>query len=66
MPIPSFDNDTFPDVFWTTLEEKMASQPNSLADRTVVISGASRGIGLAIGVGAARQGAQGVRRARCS
>lgn len=32
--------------------------PNgSLADRTVVISGGSRGIGLAIGIGAARQGA---------
>jgi citronellol/citronellal dehydrogenase len=28
-----------------------------LADRTVVISGASRGIGLAIGIGAAKQGA---------
>lgn len=28
-----------------------------LADRTIVISGASRGIGLAIGLGAARQGA---------
>ncbi|ORX04387.1 short-chain dehydrogenase [Mycobacterium triplex] len=28
-----------------------------LADRTVVISGGSRGIGLAIGIGAARQGA---------
>jgi citronellol/citronellal dehydrogenase len=32
--------------------------PNgSLAGRTVVISGGSRGIGLAIGIGAARQGA---------
>ena len=32
--------------------------PNgSLVDRTVVISGGSRGIGLAIGIGAARQGA---------
>ena len=30
---------------------------NLLADRTVVISGGSRGIGLAIGLGAARQGA---------
>jgi citronellol/citronellal dehydrogenase len=30
---------------------------NTLADRTVVISGASRGIGLAIGIGAARHGA---------
>jgi citronellol/citronellal dehydrogenase len=29
----------------------------TLADRTVVISGGSRGIGLAIGIGAARQGA---------
>jgi NAD(P)-dependent dehydrogenase (short-subunit alcohol dehydrogenase family) len=29
----------------------------SLVDRTVVISGGSRGIGLAIGIGAARQGA---------
>jgi NAD(P)-dependent dehydrogenase (short-subunit alcohol dehydrogenase family) len=32
-------------------------QSNALADRTVVISGASRGIGLAIGLAAARQGA---------
>ncbi|SOX56054.1 NAD(P)-dependent oxidoreductase [Mycobacterium ahvazicum] len=30
---------------------------NRLADRTVVISGGSRGIGLAIGIGAARRGA---------
>ena len=30
---------------------------NMLADRTVVISGGSRGIGLAIGVAAAKQGA---------
>ncbi len=35
----------------------MPSQPNALADRTLVISGASRGIGLAIGLAAARQGA---------
>jgi NAD(P)-dependent dehydrogenase (short-subunit alcohol dehydrogenase family) len=35
----------------------MPSHPNALADRTLVISGASRGIGLAIGLGAARQGA---------
>ncbi|MCX4094784.1 SDR family oxidoreductase [Nocardia sp. alder85J] len=34
----------------------MAEQP-TLADRTMVISGASRGIGLAIAVAAARQGA---------
>ncbi|BBN46597.1 hypothetical protein JPH1_10720 [Mycobacterium avium subsp. hominissuis] len=30
---------------------------NSLTDRTVVISGGSRGIGLAIGIAAARRGA---------
>ena len=36
----------------------MPSQPNALADRTLVISGASRAIGLAIGLGAARQGAK--------
>ncbi|WP_420750111.1 SDR family oxidoreductase [Rhodococcus sp. O3] len=35
----------------------MSSQPNPLSDRTMVISGASRGIGLAIAVAAARQGA---------
>lgn len=35
----------------------MAGHRNALADRTLVISGASRGIGLAIGIGAARQGA---------
>jgi citronellol/citronellal dehydrogenase len=35
----------------------MPSQPHALADRTVVISGGSRGIGLAIGLAAARQGA---------
>ncbi|MBH0123482.1 NAD(P)-dependent oxidoreductase [Rhodococcus sp. CX] len=35
----------------------MSSQPNPLSDRTMVISGASRGIGLAIAVTAARQGA---------
>ena len=31
--------------------------PNALADRALVISGASRGIGLAIGLGAGRHGA---------
>jgi len=35
----------------------MTSSQNSLTDRTLVISGASRGIGLAIGTAAARQGA---------
>ena len=35
----------------------MADTGNNLADRTLVVSGASRGIGLAIAVGAARQGA---------
>ncbi|MEZ5152632.1 SDR family oxidoreductase [Rhodococcus zopfii] len=35
----------------------MSSQPNALSDRTMVISGASRGIGLAIAVAAAKQGA---------
>ena len=35
----------------------MPSQSNALADRTVVVSGASRGIGLAIALAAARQGA---------
>jgi len=35
----------------------MIEQLSSLNDRTVVISGASRGIGLAIGIAAARQGA---------
>ncbi|MBV9515595.1 MAG: NAD(P)-dependent oxidoreductase [Mycobacteriaceae bacterium] len=35
----------------------MPSQPQALADRTLVISGGSRGIGLAIGIGAARRGA---------
>ncbi|MFZ0834761.1 MAG: NAD(P)-dependent oxidoreductase [Mycobacterium sp.] len=35
----------------------MPSQRMPLADRTLVISGASRGIGLAIGLGAARHGA---------
>ncbi len=35
----------------------MSSQQQSLADRTLVVSGASRGIGLAIAIGAARRGA---------
>ncbi len=35
----------------------MADTENNLADRTLVVSGASRGIGLAIAVGAARRGA---------
>ena len=35
----------------------MADNANTLADRTLVVSGASRGIGLAIGIGAARRGA---------
>ncbi|MGH3678702.1 MAG: SDR family oxidoreductase [Mycobacterium sp.] len=35
----------------------MSSQRQSFTDRTLVVSGASRGIGLAIAVGAARQGA---------
>ena len=35
----------------------MSSPKDSLADRTVVVSGGSRGIGLAIGLGAARLGA---------
>lgn len=35
----------------------MITPPMTLADRTLVISGASRGIGLAIGVAAARRGA---------
>ncbi|WP_068164625.1 SDR family oxidoreductase [Rhodococcus phenolicus] len=35
----------------------MSSQPNALSDRTMVISGASRGIGLAVAIAAARQGA---------
>ncbi|MET0704273.1 MAG: NAD(P)-dependent oxidoreductase [Mycobacterium sp.] len=35
----------------------MAENSSSLADRTLVISGASRGIGLAIAIGAARHGA---------
>jgi NAD(P)-dependent dehydrogenase (short-subunit alcohol dehydrogenase family) len=36
----------------------MPDQPSALRDRTMVISGASRGIGLAIAVAAARQGAR--------
>lgn len=35
----------------------MSSRQNTLSDRTMVISGASRGIGLAIAVAAGRQGA---------
>ena len=35
----------------------MSSEKHSLANRTLVVSGASRGIGLAIALGAARQGA---------
>ena len=35
----------------------MADTENKLQDRTLVVSGASRGIGLAIALGAARQGA---------
>lgn len=35
----------------------MPADPTALAGRTLVISGASRGIGLAIGLGAARHGA---------
>lgn len=42
------------------------TQPPSLADRTVVISGGSRGIGLAIGLGAAKLGANVVLLAKTS
>jgi citronellol/citronellal dehydrogenase len=35
----------------------MPSQQGALADRTLVVSGGSRGIGLAIAIGAAKQGA---------
>ena len=35
----------------------MSSDKHSLANRTLVVSGASRGIGLAIALGAARHGA---------
>ena len=35
----------------------MTNNEQSFADRTVVVSGASRGIGLAIALGAARRGA---------
>lgn len=35
----------------------MSSQQDSFTDRTLVVSGGSRGIGLAIALGAARRGA---------
>jgi len=44
----------------------MPSQHGTLADRTLVISGGSRGIGLAIAVGAAKQGANVVLLAKTS
>lgn len=44
----------------------MTDQEQSLADRTVVVSGGSRGIGLAIGLGAARLGANVVLLAKTS
>ena len=44
----------------------MTSAEHSLADRTVVVSGGSRGIGLAIGLGAARLGANVVLLAKTS
>lgn len=44
----------------------MTSPQESLADRTVVISGGSRGIGLAIGLGAAKLGANVVLLAKTS
>jgi citronellol/citronellal dehydrogenase len=44
----------------------MSNAQESLADRTVVVSGGSRGIGLAIGLGAARLGAKVVLLAKTS
>ncbi len=44
----------------------MSSQQHPLADRTLVVSGGSRGIGLAIAVGAARLGANAVLLAKTS
>ena len=44
----------------------MTSQQESLADRTVIVSGGSRGIGLAIGLGAAGLGANVVLLAKTS
>jgi citronellol/citronellal dehydrogenase len=44
----------------------VSSPKDSLADRTVVVSGGSRGIGLAIGLGAARLGANVVLLAKTS
>ncbi|BBZ29690.1 short chain dehydrogenase [Mycolicibacterium madagascariense] len=44
----------------------MAGQQHPLADRTLVVSGGSRGIGLAIAVGAARLGANAVLLAKTS
>ena len=44
----------------------MSSQEHPLADRTLVVSGGSRGIGLAIAVGAARLGANAVLLAKTS
>lgn len=44
----------------------MSSQQHPLADRTLVVSGGSRGIGLAIAIGAARLGANAVLLAKTS
>jgi NAD(P)-dependent dehydrogenase (short-subunit alcohol dehydrogenase family) len=44
----------------------MSSDPQSLADRTLVVSGGSRGIGLAIALGAAKLGANVVLLAKTS
>jgi NAD(P)-dependent dehydrogenase (short-subunit alcohol dehydrogenase family) len=44
----------------------MSSDPESLADRTLVVSGGSRGIGLAIALGAAKLGANVVLLAKTS
>ena len=38
----------------------MSSQQQALSDSTLVVSGGSRGIGLAIALGAAKQGANAV------